>query len=154
MQERIEEFKKARLNLLRAIDNFPKDKREEILFGKWNLKDTVAHISGWDLITIKTLRSVKKSKSLNWVGSVYEFNKNSLEKRKKWSWQKVYKEFVKLGGEITKEYEGVPEKLWNKRIWKNRSFTPQKFLEIDIRHYRDEHMPQIVKATKREKARA
>lgn len=151
MQKRIEEFKKARFNLHQAIDSFPKDKREEILFGKWSLKDIVAHISGWDLITIKTLKSIEKSKTPGWIGSVYEFNRNSVEKRKKWNWQKVYKEFVELGGKITNEYEGIPEDLWNKKAWKSRSFTPKKFLEIDIKHYRDEHLPQIMKLAKQKR---
>lgn len=144
MQEKIEELKRARLTLLRAIDNFPKNKREEILFNKWSLKDVVAHISGWDIAIIDLLKSLKKGKTPCWIEGVHKFNKRSVEKRKRWSWPKVYKEFVKLGKEIIEGYESVPEELWEKRIWEKRSFTPRKFLEIDIKHYRDDHLPQIL----------
>jgi len=145
MRGLIEELKNSRLSLIRAVDNFPKHRREEILFNKWSLKDVMAHVSGWDIATIDLLKKIKKGKTPEWIGSIYEFNKRSVEKRKKWNWQKVYKEFVRVGKEIIEEYGNVPEELWEKKVWKNRSFTPKKFIKIDIRHYRDEHLPQIMR---------
>jgi len=145
MRGLIEELKNSRLALIRAVDNFPKDKREEILFNKWSLKDVMAHVSGWDNATIDLLKKIKKGKTPEWIGSVYGFNRRSVEKRKKWSWQKVYKEFVRVGREIVGAYESVPKELWEKRVWENRGFTPKKFIKIDIRHYRNEHLPQIMR---------
>lgn len=148
MRKLIEDFKKARLALIQALDSFPKDKREEVLFGSWTIKDIAAHISGWNIIGTKAVRNLKQGKTPPWAGSVAQFNRRNVKKRKNWSWEKVYEELVRVSKEFTEEYEGLPKELWEKRYWSNRSFTPKKIFEIELKHYKNGHLPQIVKFIK------
>lgn len=145
MKKLIEDFKKTRLVFIEALDNFPEDKREAILFDKWRLKDLVAHISGWSIAGANAVRSLKKGKTPPRVESIYQFNKLNVQKRKNWSWEKVYKELVGVSREFIKEYESLPEELWKKRYWSKRSFTPLEIFKIELKHYRETHLPQILK---------
>ncbi|OGY39448.1 MAG: hypothetical protein A2391_01545 [Candidatus Brennerbacteria bacterium RIFOXYB1_FULL_41_13] len=149
MKKLLKEFRQSRKSLFSAIKRFPIRFREEVLFDKWSLKDVVAHINGWDVLTIEAIKTFKKSRFPKWGTTVAEFNKISVLKRKKWSWNKVFAEFKKLGVQIHKEYSSLPEELWNKKIYRNRSFTPKTFLKIDIHRYAKEHLPVILKTSKK-----
>ncbi len=145
----LKKFKQSRNLLLLAIKKFPAKSQEDILFDKWSLKDVVAHINGWDILTIDAIKTFKKGKFPKWGTTVTEFNKTSVQKRKKWGWDKVFAEFKKLGVQIYKEYGSLPEELWDKKIYKNKSFTPRSFLKIDIHHYVKEHLPIILKISRK-----
>lgn len=145
MKNLIEDFKKARLAFIRALDNFPKDKRDKTLFGEWNLKDLVAHISGWNIAGTNAVRNLKAGEIPPQVESVSQFNKSNVKKRKKWSWEKTYKELVRVSQEFAEEYESLPTELWEKRYWPKKSFTPLKIFKIELKHFKDTHLPQILK---------
>ena len=145
MKKLIEDFKKARLALIQALDSFPKEKREEVLFGEWTLKDLVAHLSGWNIAGAKAVRSLKQGKVPPWAGKISEFNKLNVRKRKNWSWEKTYQELLKASKEFIEEYENLPEELWEKRYWPKKDYTPKKILMIELKHYRETHLPQILK---------
>ena len=149
MKKLLKEFKQSRNLLLLSIKRFPIKSREEVLFDKWSLKDVVAHISAWDILTIEVIKAFKIKKSPKWVISIPTFNKVSVSERKEWSWDKVLAEFEKLGIQIYKEYSSLPEELWDKKMYKNKSFTPRSFLKIDIHHYAKEHLPVILKISKK-----
>lgn len=145
MEKLIEDFKKARLVFIQALDNFPKDKRRSVLFDKWSLKDMVAHVSGWSIAGANAVRSLKQGKTPPWVESIYQFNKLNVQKRKDWSWERIYKELVKVSQEFVEEYESLPEELWEKKYWPKRTYTPLKIFRIELKHYRETHLPQILK---------
>jgi hypothetical protein len=143
MNELIEQFKEARSEFIDLINMFPPKRRPDILFGQWSLKDVLAHIIGWDLYGIDCLQSLKDNKQPYWHSNIDEFNQEQILKRKNWTWQKLHQEFVSTGEKLIKEYETLPLELWNKRFWPDKRFTPRKFLEIDINHYRIEHALKI-----------
>lgn len=139
----IDEFKKVRQDVKLAVDQFPEEKREQCLFDKWSLKDIVAHLSGWDIFTVEAIKGLEKDNVLDWGAGVNEFNKKQVEKRKKWSWKKVYNEFIEVGDKLFKAYEDLSEEYWDKKFWPNKDETPREFLKIDIDHYKNEHLSQI-----------
>lgn len=149
MKELIEDFKQARLAIIQALDGFPKGKREEVLFEKWTLKDLMAHMNGWNIIGTKAVRNLKQGKTAPWAGNIDEFNKLNVKKRKDWSWEKIYKELVKVSKEFFEEYESLPEELWGKKYWPNRNYTPKIIFKIELKHYKETHLPQILKFVKR-----
>ncbi|NIT04542.1 hypothetical protein GTO10_06650 [Candidatus Saccharibacteria bacterium] len=127
------------------MDKFPEDKRTEVLFGRWSLKDILAHMSAWDLYSIECLDALKRGKEPKWDLHVNAFNARAVKKRKDWTFKKVYKEWIEAGEKLIKAYRRLPEEIWDKKFWPNRRFTPKKFLEIDLEHYRDKHLPQLKK---------
>jgi len=48
-EEKIEKLKSMRMDLLTEVQNFPKEHRVRKLFGDWNLKDILVHITAWDM---------------------------------------------------------------------------------------------------------
>jgi len=144
----LEDFKEARSVLVQALADFPKNRRKETLFGAWTLMDVIAHMSGWMIAAANNVKLLKKGEVPPWVESINKFNKENVEKRKSWSWERVYKELIKVSEEFIKEYERLPRELWEKRYWPRRSFTPKKILEIEIKHFRDTHLPPVVEIIK------
>lgn len=144
-QDLIEDLKSARSKLISAINNFQKDMIHDKLFDDWSLKDVVAHLSGWDQLTVKSIKLFLKNKVPDWGGEINDFNKISVEKRKSWSWTKVYNEFLTISQKNIDAYESIPLTRFDEYIWKNKKYTPRKFLKIDIHHYEKEHLPQIQK---------
>lgn len=141
----IEDFKKARRLVIQAVKDFPEDRRKEILFDEWDLKDLLAHMSGWMVSATDNVKHVKKGKIPPWVGGIDDFNKESVEKRKNWGWNKVYKEILKTSEDFIKEYESLPSELERIVYWSGRNFTPKKILEIEIKHWKITHLHQITK---------
>jgi hypothetical protein len=139
----LDDFVKVRKEFIRTIDKFPENKRSWILFGKWSLKDILAHLSGWDKLTVESIEIFRKGEIPKWGLGVYDFNKKSVNERKRWSWKKIYKEFVDLQEEIINAYKSIPKEKYNQKIWTNRNETPLDFLRIDINHYKKEHLPEI-----------
>lgn len=79
----LQEFKKLYKETKDIIDTFPLGKREKILFGRWSLKDVVAHFNHWaehDLLCFKALREGKEP---SWVPDVDDYNAEGVEIRKK-----------------------------------------------------------------------
>jgi len=138
-------YKEARELFIDAVDKFPKQKIEKALFDKWNLKQLMTHIAGWDNCIADNVKYLKEGKEPVFYGTVDSFNAKSTDEGKSWNWEKAYKELVKGGERVIKEYETLDPKLWNIQFWKTKSSTPEKFLKIVTRHYNHEHLPQILK---------
>jgi hypothetical protein len=139
------ELKKVRLELISAIDKFPKEKREEILFDKWSLKDILSHLSGWDKFTIQKINEFLNGKIPRWEISIDKFNDLNVTKNKNKPWNEIYDEFVKLSLQNIKSYKIIPTTKHDSLIWKDKKYTPKKFLMIDIDHYKNEHLSKILK---------
>ncbi len=138
-------FKSDVDEFLILVDKFPEDRRLEVLFGEWNLKDVLAHMNHWAIHDLECIENLMEGKEPYWAPDVDEFNKEGILKRKDWKWMKVYEEFVDLKARLIDAYSSLPFGLWNKKFWPKRKFTPKKFLEIDIYHYEHDHTPEIRK---------
>lgn len=149
MGKLISDYQKARQSFIKAIDMFPKDKREEVLFDKWSLKQLITHLSGWDNYIANSAKYLKYDQERPFYGSVDEYNAKSVAKGKDWSWIKAYNEFIKGGGRVIKECEKLDDGLWNTMLWINKSSTLEKFIKIQTKHYLHEHLPQVTKYIER-----
>ncbi|MGD8555598.1 MAG: hypothetical protein PVJ32_09190, partial [Anaerolineales bacterium] len=77
MDQRLSEFTQARQAVIEAIDHFPDDRVDEILFGEWSLKDVLAHLTGWDQYFVEILRLLRSGTEAPHWGSIAKFNQAS-----------------------------------------------------------------------------
>jgi len=148
MNRLLEEFKKVREDFIEIINKFPVNKREEVLFDKWNLRQVLAHMQRWDNCLSDNVDYLKQGKEPPFYGKVNDFNAVSQDLCKDWDWNKTYEEFLKGGERLIKTYKSLPENLWNQRFWKDKNSTPLKFLKIVTNHYKEEHLPLLKGALK------
>jgi uncharacterized damage-inducible protein DinB len=149
MKNLLQEFKEAREKLINAVDKFPINKRNEILFGTWNLKDVVAHFCAWDIFFTNTIKQLKNNKSVSYWENIDNFNEKEVLKREMLSWKLVYSEFINAGKDFFNEFSSIPKELENKIIWSNKKYTPKKLLEINIHHYQKAQLKDILKLLKK-----
>lgn len=140
-----EEFREVREEFIKAVDSVPKNRRNEVFLGEWNLKDMLAHLTGWGLHQTEVLRAFKRGAVAERPESVKDFNDKSVEARRKLTWSEVYDEFVKTGEQLLAEYDTLTDDQWKKKIWPDKELTPAEFIKIEIKHYRETHLPQIRK---------
>ena len=146
----VKDFGKARKDFIILIDSFPNEKREFILFDKWSLKNIIAHLSGWAKYQTKTLKILeKRGKQEIPKGMKTSINEDFVSQREKWSWEKVYQEFLDLTGELIKKYENLPKEVWPDRIYNGGRVTAKDFIKIEIKHYSKTHGPQIKKVLRK-----
>jgi len=141
----IRAFIAARKEFTTSVDAFPEAQREAILFGNWSLKQILIHIIFWDTCIADNVALLKTGKEPPFYGKVNDYNQQSIEKGKSWSWEKTYQEFKLSGERVIREYETLPKEKWEAKFWKNKNSTPKKFLNILIEHYLHEHLPEIKK---------
>lgn len=140
----VSEFKQARKNFIRLINTFPKERIELILFNKWNLKNILAHLSGWAKYQKDTLRQLKKGIKIEVSKNLKDsINNDFVASREKWHWDRVYHEFLKLSRDLIKEYESLPAGLWKNKIYHDKKDTVEDFIKIEINHYSKTHGPKI-----------
>lgn len=144
MKTLINEFKRARKDLIRIIDNFSEEKRGLVLFDKWSLKNILSHLSGWAKYQADVLErfqrgeKIRSSKNLKVL-----INEDFVSQRAKWDWDKVYREFLRTSKKLVKEYGGLQEELWKKKLYDDKEITIEDFIKIEINHYKNTHEPQI-----------
>jgi hypothetical protein len=148
MNKLVKELDDARVAVTEAVSKIAKDKREAVLLGDWSLKDIVAHLSGWAKYQLEVIDAIAGSRVLPEPGNIDKFNKQSTEARTKLSWDKVYTEFLEVSQKLVNEYKKVKDDQWTKSLWKNKKTTLEKFINIEVRHYKNTHLPQILKLLK------
>lgn len=139
----VNKFKKISEELDDLIKKFPAERREEIVFDKWSLKNIVSHLNHWMLHDIDCLELLMQEKEPYWEPNVEDFNKKGVEERKGRSWESIYSEFQDLKERLVGLYLNLPTKLRDKKFWSNKSETPTEFLKEDINHWRNEHVAQL-----------
>lgn len=139
----LDEFKKISDELENLIQKFPSDRREEIVFDKWSLKNVVSHLNHWMKHDIDCLNALLNEQVPYWEPNVEEFNRKGVCLRSNNSWNQVYLEFIELKQRLLDLYSNYPEYLRNNKIWPDKNETPAKFLEEDINHWRDEHVVSL-----------
>jgi len=136
MNDQIKQLENLRDSILQAISNFPNTKREEILFGDWNLKDVIAHLNNWMVHDIDCLNAVKENRIPPWEPSTDEFNKRGTQARKSLSWDRLCEEFTKLSSHLIKTYKEYPPNLLSAKIWPDHPYeTPFTFTKSNIDHW-------------------
>lgn len=146
----VDEFKDARKTLIRSIDDFPIENRESAVFDKWNLKDILSHLSGWAKYQADILEQFRKEgKAESTEGLKASINTDFVTQRKRWSWNRVYQEFLKLSENLVKEYENLPKELWKNKVYGDKETTVSDFIKIEINHYTNTHGKQIRGALKK-----
>lgn len=141
--EKIQELIRVQSEITDVINRFSVEKRLQKLFGRWSLRDIIAHINGWMVHDIDCLNHLKQNKEPYWEPDIDDFNEKTVLERQGWSWDRIYKEFLSLNNELISLYKSLPLNLWNTQIWANHSLTAAKFLDDDISHLLNEHLPQI-----------
>ncbi|MGD8759218.1 MAG: ClbS/DfsB family four-helix bundle protein [Anaerolineales bacterium] len=143
MDQRLSEFTQARQAVIEAIDHFPDDRVDEILFGEWSLKDVLAHLTGWDQYFVEILRLLRSGKEAPHWGSIAKFNQASVQRRAADGWIEVYDEFIAGGEAFINAYGGLATNEANARFWEGKSYTPNRIIEVNAHHYGKSHLPQI-----------
>jgi len=143
MDNLIKNYKKARKVFIDVISLFPENKRLAVIFGSWSLKDIMAHIIGWERLSIEKVKAVKNGNLPKWIDNVEKQNIKIVDKYKNKSWSGVYEELIKSGNEMIREYESLPVDLWTKQAGPNPQYTPQRFLEQETKHYQSSHLQKI-----------
>ncbi len=138
--ELINTFNEVDKKLDNLIQKFPSERREEVVFDKWSLKNVVSHLNHWMVHDLDCLNALRDNKVPYWEPDIEEFNRKGVEARSNNNWEQVYSEFVELKNKLLNLYKEIPEDLRNKKIWPNKNETPEKFLKEDIKHWRDEHI--------------
>jgi hypothetical protein len=149
MDELLSQFTEIREEFIEILDRFPPARRGEVLFSDWNLKDVVAHLTGWDRYFIDILDALRTGHAPPYWGNMTKFNEAAVQKRRKSSWEIVYDEFVATGEEFIHRYNQLPAEYREARFWKGKSYTPFRILEINIHHYGKSHLQQIKKKLSR-----
>lgn len=142
--EKIEQFKKARMGLLAEVQKFPEKHRVDKLFDRWDLKDVLAHIVAWDTFSVGFVEDFNAGEEPYDVKDNEVFNEQAVKESENRGWDAVHEDFMESGALLIETFKSVPDRLWAKRIWKNRERTLRKKLEIEIRHYID-HLKEIRK---------
>jgi len=137
------DLKKLQQEIINIVDKFPTQKRKEILFDQWSLKDVLTHLCGWDELTVNAINNLKNGQLSVWGKSVDEMNRSSTGLRKDKSWDDIYNEFVDNSQKLVDIYNNLPDDLWEKPLYSDKKFSPTKFIKIDIDHYQ-EHL-EIIK---------
>lgn len=140
---KVQDFKKIADNLETLILDFPEDKRENIIFDRWSLKDVISHLNHWMVHDIDCLTALLDGKVPFWESDVETFNTRGIEKRRDLTWNKVFNEFLMLKKKLINLYESIDGHLINERIWPDRNQTPLRFVEDDIKHWKGEHLAQL-----------
>jgi hypothetical protein len=144
MKELVSRFAQVRSDLLETVKDFPADRVEEVVFGKWDLKSVLAHVAGWDSYFTEIVRLMRAGEKIPYWGNIDKYNEASVEKRKGRTFDQVYDEFVRAGEAFIWEYGDLEKGLWNKRFWEQGSSTPAWVVEINVEHY-ESHMEKIKK---------
>jgi hypothetical protein len=140
MKTKIAKLKSIGQKITSLLEEFPKDRHQDILFDQWSLKDIVAHLSNWMVHDISCLKALTEGKEPYWEQDVDDFNAKGVALRKDKTWDEVFNEFLTLRDTLIRLYENIPQDLWDKPIWKDKGETANRFLDEDIAHWEGEHL--------------
>jgi hypothetical protein len=144
-QNELENFIKTKREVKDLIDSFPQDKREIIMFDKWSLKDVVAHLSHWMEDDLSALNNLMNGKNSYWYPDVDKFNEEGVNKRRNKTWDEVYLEFTRLINDLDAAYNKLSDEQFEQEMWQNLKGTPLRSIKVDIEHWREEHIPSLMK---------
>ena len=143
MDEKIKDLEKARIELKKVIDEFPEGRREEILFDKWSLKDTLSHFSGWNMLRVQQIKDFLVGNPVTWLEDWDGFNWENVNSRRSKTYDEVYAEFVKSMDDVIKGFQSIPQDMVENPWWPGHPYNALSSIQTDIGHWRDDHLPGI-----------
>jgi len=134
----------ARAEFLDALDRIPDERRVEVWYGTWSLKDILAHLVGWqeaNAIGLDQMANGERPTIPGWEGDTDQFNAKTVERFRDESWERV------LGAlRVTRERHDEVARSLEGRIDPSRlepGKTAHRFLFGPGDHDR-EHIPAIL----------
>lgn len=148
MESLVDELRLARTAVIEAVSKVARNKREVVFLGDWTLKDLIAHLTGWANYQLEVIKDIQLGRTPKEPGSIDGFNEESTRKRASQSWEKTYSEFLETSQKLIDTYQKLPNDLWDTLLWDDKKTTLKKFINIEIRHYKKTHLPQIISLIK------
>lgn len=108
-QDLIDKFQKLHQQLVGLVNQVPANLREQVLFDKWSLKDILAHISAWNLLTTDRVKGTRRGELFPWVEDedLDKFNQEEILKRRNLGWNKIHGELIKATEEMINMYKNL-----------------------------------------------
>lgn len=144
IEQRVEQFKKIRMELLEYIQDVSAKQKEERLFDKWNLKDVLAHLSAWDVQNVEDLDEMLKSHETPWIPNFDSYNEHSVEEAAEMTYDEVLEDFIESGALFIEAYKTLPQEVVAVHLWHGHEHTPLSLLAENISHYQN-HLAEIKK---------
>lgn len=136
------------------INSFPIEEREIPLFGKWSLKDLLAHFSGWNTITIQDINKAIAGEEIDrWMSSdeeIDEFNEEQVNLRRDLTWDEVYNEFRQSCIDLIELYKSLNEQDLEIQFGPDNRYSAVTTLQNDIEHFSVDHLPGLIDVFNRE----
>ena len=143
MKKKLTKLEEIINRTLILISKIPPEKRNNLWFGEWDLKDVLAHLSGWCQHQLECFTAMEEKREPSWRESIDDYNNQQVELRRKRDWDEVFSELTSLTNKLLYNYRDLSKTQWEHKFWKNRSFTPKKLLDIELRHWSNGHLPEI-----------
>lgn len=145
MHPPLQQYCQIRDELVDFLEKLPAEKWNTPVYPGWTVKDLIAHLSGWAEYQVNCLQLfVDGAKDIP-KPKVQDRNEESVRKRKKLTTEEIKEEFIALSANMIKSYGNLTTSQWQKSIWDGTKTTPEKFIKIEIKHYRETHFPELRK---------
>lgn len=138
----IAKFKDLHKELIGLVDQVPSGDREKVLFDRWSLKDSLAHLIAWNNLDAKRMIELNEGKLFEWIEDWDEFNEIEVSKRKNLNWDEIYKDFVDSGERLVSAYQLLEDEMWDKKFGPENNITAAKDLQGMIDH-EEEHINEL-----------
>ncbi len=99
---------------------------EEIILGKWTVKDILAHISAWNIEILKAINNILNDEKPWFVDeeelNEAEFNKRETQKRKSWPLEEIVEEWQNTFEKLIIRIDNLSNSEWEHKtdfVWKN-----------------------------------
>jgi hypothetical protein len=131
----IDSFNQVQKQLLDLLTKYTSLNEGKIFYGDWTIKEVVSHISAWDLYFASVLEALFNSKEIDYWGDINSFNTRAILTRRNKTLEELKSELKKAGDKFIKSYLSLNENLLAKKIWKDKKYTPNDLLKIELSHY-------------------
>ena len=134
----------ARAELLDALDRVPEDRRTEVWYGIWSLKDILAHLVGWQeawAVGLDQVASGERPALPGYEGDDDSFNAKSVARFTDESWEQVLGALRTTREQHDEVARGIVGRIEASRLEEGRA--GHRFLFAPGNHDR-EHIPAIL----------
>ena len=96
MKKKLTKLEKVINRSLMLISKAPPDKRNNLRFGEWDLKDVLAHLSGWCQHQLECFAAMEEKREPIWREGINDYNNQQVRLRRKRDWNEVFSELTLL----------------------------------------------------------
>jgi hypothetical protein len=109
-----------------------------VLYGEWQIKHFLAHIAGWDEVTIAALRALGRGNAFEIpvYQGIDDFNRRSVEARREQSFERIQADWVNLREELKRSLAALPPAILEQPMllpW-GQNGTAEGLIRIMIEH--------------------